>query len=669
MNFTDSFTDVDIVKDIAPTSVAIKHVYPQTAREALGPDADNAQLLDAAVELMLLSKAEHDAEKLHRNAVRMAREKGAKDLVIKKPDLDDLLKSYWNRCGTYLGKRLPELFFDEINLRFSYFDETGESFPVNSGTRTLSHKDLSFVPHWLSTMANTWQVAVSVERDNTGTQQVDVVYHQRIDKRYETHFNAAMVRDTGSLAVLGIPIIERHAYPACFVSDRYRTLPTTNALIVTQFPKLKSYDPNFDVISYFEDLFRNGELPLAELSDVRRLLMLIAAPLLRLIAPGLLGVYWLNGPSGAGKDYLAVMVCEIWRNAVEGTADAVSFDIADVDDLELARKFFKGKGAIYARAKEAGKTKAMIVRLIQLAGTNKVTKRGLYQHEVVVDNIYVYLADSAEQLPDKKEISRRTVVIDVYPVDDSISLGSVLRKVLRHSASIIASLIRMVESEAPEYYLHQSDTDSRPTIPVALSRLFEVNLEQVAGRDFSSLWDAIVEYQEIMMEERWKLRNKALQRSGKKPKCEELLPSYSYAHFVETMSSEWEDGMRVGPRGYRTLLKEFQTHRVLRKSLDTEAGYKRVGRKMKYLPVEHNGVHYAFRFVGSDAQNFIFEPEIKFCTDCGYEPITPNLAQITRERDERIRREQEQKWAEKQSEEKEELLQYEENFENQLQAD
>ena len=78
-------------------------------------------------------------------------------------------------------------------------------------------------------------------------------------------------------------------------------------------------------------------------------------------------------------------------------------------------------------------------------------------------NRFVYLADSLEDLPTRKEVARRTVFVEVARVmGTQVNLGALHAEVLGHSADIIASLKRMVESHPAEWYLQHENVGLRP---------------------------------------------------------------------------------------------------------------------------------------------------------------------------------------------------------------
>jgi hypothetical protein len=348
-------------------------------------------------------------------------------------------------------------------------------------------------------------------------------------------------------------------------------------------------------------LFKEGKLPLASEDDVRRFVIAIAIGLLRAHAPGLIGVFWFTGPSGAGKDWLAYLLVEIWRAAVEG-APAVSFDVHGTDDLEQSRCFASAGDAVFARAREAGKRAALIDRLIQFAGTTHVTARDMGKLARNIPNTFVYVADSVEDLPERREISRRTVTINVEPVVDTSDRGDVTAEIVAHAADILASLLRIIETKPLDFYIKYPNKSSRPTLPVALADVFGTQLPEVTGASLAELFGHIAAYCKSFA-----------QSDEDKPKGRKkdgvgttLFPVHRMTHMIDVMAAQ---------AGSRQFFRQHDSPRKIQLRIQQELQ----DRKKKYTRVMVEGTWYAFRIVPK-TNNFIFETEIEFRTKTGLGP-------------------------------------------------
>lgn len=105
-----------------------------------------------------------------------------------------------------------------------------------------------------------------------------------------------------------------------------------------------------------------------------------------------------------------------------------------------------------------------------------------------IPNTFVYVADSVEDLPERREISRRTVTINVEPVADTSDRGEVTAAIVARAPDIIASLLRIVEAKPIEFYLKYPNTSTRPVLPVALADVFGTTLPDVTGASLRELF-------------------------------------------------------------------------------------------------------------------------------------------------------------------------------------
>jgi hypothetical protein len=431
-------------------------------------------------------------------------------------------------------------------------------------------------------------------------------------------FNKALAGHSGCLRELGIPNIERYEHPVAFANEGWTVDAETKVMAAVQTAKTRGGDPRFDVVGYFMGLRRAGRLPFASEADVLRYLMSLAAPFLRRIAPGLLGVFWFIGPTGGGKDFLIEMATDIWRAASGGRA-RTKFDLNCHDDLELKRSFSQATNALFCRVKEAGKRAELVNQVIRLAATDVMSARGMRQDEVLIENRFVYMADSLEDLPNRKEVARRTVVVNVEGINSAtVSLGAVRAEVLKHAADIVASLKCLVETRPAEWYLQRQNVGLRPVGQAALAALLNVELPEVEGRNLDDLMDAIVHYVEESgrsREEGEAQRRKARPKDGREM---QKFNSYRLSHFMDITR-------RVD--GYGQLFRDFPTVRSIHLALQRELDYAEVARgRLHYLRIEHCGRALAFKLV-RDGQLFVLESEAEFCKAMGIAPIGPATAE------------------------------------------
>jgi len=483
------------------------------------------------------------------------------------------------------------LYFSEVEQRLAYHDPAERRYFVNCKEGGPSTK--SNLHECQSTAA--WTLIQEEKKDGT------VEYVPGWAPTTSSLMNKSMVGQRSALRVLGVPAITHYDLPVAHVVNAWEVEPRTKVVTATLAFVFPSNTEEVSALDFFLGLFRAGRMPLATENDVRLFVACVAAPLLRDIGRGQLGIFWLIGPPGAGKDFLAEMVAAIWA-AVSPHPLRVSFDLNITNDLEMKRSFAAAEGAVLARAKEAGKRVGMIETLIQIAGTNTLTARGMRENERSIPNSFVIVADSAEDLPDRREISRRTVMISVADMDDSVSKGAVLEEVKRAAPGLLLNLKRLVEAQPPEWYLRQADTGSRLLIPVALSRLLGATLPEVQGQDLSDIFEAMKDFiaTPIAKEEGERERKKAIDRGNKESLEMKMLPSCRMSLFIDQMR---------GIAGYRELFATFgDKARTLTTRIMRESGYAavRAGR-VPYLGIKIGNIDYALKFTRSN-RNFILVP-------------------------------------------------------------
>ncbi|HET9627202.1 MAG TPA: hypothetical protein VFP84_37840 [Kofleriaceae bacterium] len=531
----------------------------------------------------------------------------AGDRRLDRMDVPEYVRLCYERIGGIDAAGAFHLYFDDVTHDVRLL-EGDRSYALKIKSETLFNK--AHRHEQAATLAH--EVTVRVDEDPQ-TQRSAIRVASAVHLAAESLGNKILIGHTGTLAALGVPRIVRHEFLAAFTEDRWSIGATTRAVSAVRVACLREVaDESFDVVEYFLALHRAGRLPLATEDDVRRLLMALASPLLRHVAPGLLGIYWLLGPPGSGKDFLAELLPDIHRQAVAGVASP-KFTISLTNELEDKRQFYAAGPAIYARAKEAGKRAAMAEQLIRLAGTDQLPARGMKENEIAIANVFTYLADSAEDPPSRIEISRRTVEIRVLHVDDEVSLGHVRQEILTKAPQIVAALRRLVEQNPKDWFVNQSQTKSRPAVPVALAQIFDVKLDEVEGRNLDELFEAMLLYTSdtnYCGTEGAEQRQHMRARKDKESHEAVLFKSYRFSHFIDKMQNE---------PGMKALFAELRSQRLLTMTVQREMKkYRDVTRgKALYLPVKINGTRYAFKMFRS-GRNFMLE-ELKI-----YEEIMSN---------------------------------------------
>ncbi|MFC1611271.1 hypothetical protein ACFL6C_09940 [Myxococcota bacterium] len=557
----------------------------------------------AAKQIWQAARARHEASAYDREQSELLkREPGA--VPGSPPPAAEYLHVYQSRLAGCDVAGPFDVFYDEIYRCLSNGGGGDVAMPIRTRSESLSMS--AYAHEWRAT--NGYRIMPVVKKVEEAK---FIIPEVTFDKHYASHWNKALAGHSGGLTALGLPRIIRYELPVAFVRNDWAIDSKTKHITAVRTASVLHRNPSFDTIRFFTRLFEQGRLPLAAQDDVARYVIAIAAPLLRHIAAGLLGIYWVMGPSGAGKDYLAEIIPDIWQLSTPH-AGKVKFDVNLTDDLELKRSFYAAGQAIYGRAKEAGKRRNMVDLLIRLGGTDQVTARGMHRDEIEVRNTFTYLADSVENLPERKEISRRTVIINVAPIDELVSKGEVIREIRACAPDIIADLKALVESRPAEWYLNQSNTGARPLIPVALARLFGVELPEVQARNLDELFEAMHEYvdKDLCGDEGTKQRAGARDKDGKEMK---ELSSYRLSHFIETMREQV---------GYKALFHEISSARLVELWLQRETAYVDVLRhQLPYLRVEIRGTPHAFKLVKC-RRNFILEPELVYCSKVGVHPIS-----------------------------------------------
>jgi hypothetical protein len=593
-----SASRLDAVRDIPPTWAGFE--YLRTRVEPLFAQEERqaaASLTAAAISVWVRAKAAADLRRALKRAATLGGE------ISETLEIADVVQLFEQRRRGFESMTPHRLYFDDVAKDLRLLLESGERLRLKIHGDSLHMR--THRHEWMASCA--YGVTVTSTK-NKKTGEISVAIKNGFDRAFESEWNKALVGHSEHLAKLGVPRLTAHTLAAAFLEDSCRIAPETRCIHIVRSARLLPADTAFDPLAYFRQLYREGRLPLASEDDVPRFVMAIASPLLRFIAPGQLGIYWFIGPSGTGKDFNADLVADIHGKSVPGENVPTRFDLSLTDDLEQKRSFAKAEGTLYARAKEAGKRRQMIDFLIEVSCTDSRPARVMHGDEYQVRNTFTYLADSVETLPNRREVSRRTVMINVAAVDEDTSFGRLRDDVLKQAPNIIASLKRLIETKAPEWYLFQDKTDSRPLIPVALARLLGATLPAVSGANTDELFEAVLYFVANYPEEGEAQRKLTTKNDSQETR---RLPSYRLSYFIDTMK-------RLP--GYEQLFRQFATVKSVELFLDREARYAdvKLGRR-RYLRLEVSDKVYAFKLV-RDARNFVFAEEKVFCAALNIEP-------------------------------------------------
>lgn len=502
------------------------------------------------------------------------------------------------RLFGHMGVPVHRPYYDVLNGEVRVVDRGSRRYTV-AGSRGLNKKN-SF--HAL--IATTGYVATMRVDKKTGQEIPEPGWRPDADALFQSA--AGGHRDI--LHVLGLPAMYGHDYPVAFLNREWRIAPSTMHLERSDAAATLDDVEEVSPVDFFMAAFHARRIPLATPNDVLLLIAAIASPLLREMFTGQLGVYWIIGPSGVGKEYLCTIVTSVW-NAANPNGPGASFEVLAAGDLELKRAMEGAKGAVFARIKEAAKRGEMLINeLIRLSGTDQLPSRGVGKAEIRLPNVFTYLADSAEDVPNRREISRRTLVIRAAPSDDRLPKGAFLEDVRKNARGMLLWLQRRIENQGRDWFLQQADTGSRPLVPVALTRMLGATLPGVEGENLDELFEAMLAY--IRSDEGKTEGSDRLavmkRRSSKESLFSTTFPSYRFSRFA---------GEFRALTAYRELIDSFgKSSKNIAVRIARETDYAIVASgSAEYHAVEINGDRYAFRMEGSN-QRFILYPEVAFLT-------------------------------------------------------
>jgi len=595
----------DPLEEIPVTHAGVSFIRHKL-QQLFAEEKDKVERLKAALDVWLELAAHREQQRLLGAAERLAAREGIEEVPA--PDLDRILWLYHRRLHGIDKAGPTPLHFNWFAKELRLGSSTGETYRINiKKAVTLSQKN--YAHERASTAAVVLRPTVIETKSGDETVQ-KIVYKEGEIAHIESHFNKTLVGYPPCLGVLGVPRVSVYDFPVAHVREDWLFNPdykNIDAVIPSPVPPAQ---PGFDAIDFVLNIFRAGELPLATEEDARRFVMAIASPLLRHHLSGQLGIYWFLGPSGVGKEFMCAVLTEIWASVGIDAANA-AIDLPEVGEDELRKTFATAGDVAYARAKEAGKNLKGINLLIRLAGTDKVSARGIYRDEITVENSYTILADSVEGLPDRREIRRRTVTIELAPMDDAISKGEVLSRIRESGPATIADLKNLVEQHPVDWFRHQATTGGRPLAPIALARLVGANMDPVVTGALPDLFGAMHDYVHSHCQDEAE-HNRLRFRPGKDAKDLAKLHTYRLAHFIDTMSAVV---------GHKEAMRRYHSARLVSLALDRETDYAAVRRKEKpYHRVTLDGQGYAFKLVRS-GRDFVFMKEAEYRGALGLEPL------------------------------------------------
>jgi hypothetical protein len=410
-----------------------------------------------------------------------------------------------------------------------------------------------------------------------------------LDPRHATLTQRAASGNADALAELGIAELFSYAFPVAFVTAGAERDPKSNLICVTEVPDVPRAQ-GFDALQVLKNLRAEGVLPLASDEDVVRFAMLIASPLMRGRYPGLLGIYWVYGPAGSGKDLLITLARLVWEfvGLKESSPPNALLSLSCVES-EDRKTFASNFQAVYANLAEAGKRKTSEIEyLIRLSGTSHIAARGLYANEVSLRNTFTYVASSVETPLQRREIGRRVVIIRTVSAPHH---SDAVKRIVEIAELLIGSFMDIIEQGDPT---PPANPGGRPLAISLLASYFNATLESVVGESLDELFRAMALY----------VGRLDLHRGGdatvEKAAAVFLRhKAYRAAHFVEVMMNE---------KGYEEFFKQLRFGKFVFERINRElaepAGL--TGKGAEYATVEVDGEEYGLRFTEPRHDVFVF---------------------------------------------------------------
>lgn len=319
---------------------------------------------------------------------------------------------------------------------------------------------------------------------------------------------------------MGIPDVNFHQYPVAhettslvleeaegdFVAARYTRVPEPS---IAQERTTEQATALTDPVAWMVGLYRRGGTPFRAEGDVRRFCMLVAAPLLRKACAGRLPAFLLEGPSGSGKGLSKDALFAAWNAAkAPGAPSECYLDFGSDDPHELNLKYATMGPRTFVSMTEIAKA-GMADSLIRLTERETVSARAHHGSPMEIPNAFVYIADAVEGLPERVEVNRRVVRIQMRNGRRTGEGLTVLGEVAPDGAAFVpAEFVRTLRELGPyliegfrrqldgrgERFLEEASNDSgRSAASVALAELCGVPLDVVSGGDLLEYWNLMVD--------------------------------------------------------------------------------------------------------------------------------------------------------------------------------
>ncbi|MCP4607014.1 MAG: hypothetical protein GY847_41960 [Proteobacteria bacterium] len=597
-----------------------------------------SQLANLAIEVWTDFLANEELQRLNSMAEWYKKKyKGVSSFMADVPDLDKIVSSFKQRVGPWNGIDCARVFFDEDSKQLSYFDNNDFVFPIKTASDTLGYKRKSAMAYWVAGPGRRFVPVVDEKKETVKKKKqlhVAVDFLLKNDSDFEAHYAMALGGNPGPLKQLGLPIAKIYSLPVCFVEEGYNVDPQYGCVHYTLVQHANKPEKDFDLLGFFRKMFDEEKLPFATWNDVLRFIMAIAAGLVREIAYGQQGIYWIVGDSGVGKLFVDTLLTILYSTVCADKTPPV-LNISVGSEIETQRSLHGARSSLYLRFSETKKGANKIATIIQMSGSAKLPIRGMGVNPYDIDNHFVFIADAAEGVADGREASRRTTAIHLSNPTESLIKNEILEEYKKNAHNIIGTLSDMVNNLGEQWFKTRPGNYSRPFLMHALSEMLNVELDEIVSEDMTPFFEAIEDYsgQEAAIDDRVEHFRK-LSKRKKESRLVQTVPSYRYSHLKEFMTTDIRKGNAelsyTVPRGYKDLFKKFPTSDAVLEKLRAEAdGDYKYGdiekKKLKYLPVELGDKNYGFLFVCSGNRNFVFMDELELCKEMEWEPHTPGL--------------------------------------------
>jgi len=579
-------------------------------------------LISAAVDVWLHWSAFRKYLEIAERLRALAQKQGLKDEEIPGVSLGPLLHLYRTRLEGIDGTGVAPVFFDVFKNELRLLLHGNVSRRVTfGGKKVLNEKEHQ---HELASIAAT-EIISMVQTTKGQKPKSSLVVSAFPIFALDSHLNKALAGIPAHLKVLGIPRIRLFGAPEAFVpNEEWSIDPETRTIDAQLSPPLPPPTAANEILEREIDraladagkdrsliadvegdcattkLFitwnRTGRIPYATDRDARAAVMLLAAPLVRHLFPGALGIIWPTGGTGSGKGFTTDMCELIWLKVGNGNA-RVAFDFLGIGEEERRKSFEMAADALYARNQEGGKD-LDIGALLRVSTQRTLSVRGLHKDEVEILNTFFWVVSSVEPPIAMQELDRRCVYIRTQAAPNQINNE---QDVVPLAGALLSSLKAHVEARGKDNLLAFRNTTKRPRGQVVLADLFGVTLDPIKGRPLDDLWGAMRAFAQENKNEGEEFRKRAV--GYKTDREAKLFPSHSLGTLVGYM--------RQVPQ-YQHICGGRKTADAVKALLDREVDYAEVRNgKRPHLRVEIEGVPFAMKLV-KDETRFILVDENEF---------------------------------------------------------